>query len=77
MKKTVTKRKPTVTKSFRLFDFHTYDGEILEKDSDDSSNDMNSESSNDYDSYFIIQMFNHRLIKTGSITIIIPIHFVQ
>ena len=57
MKKTVTKRKPTVTKSFRLFDFHTYDGEILEKDSDDSSNDMNSESSNDYDSYFIIQMF--------------------
>jgi len=57
MKKTTTKRKPVVTKSFRLFDFHTYDGDITEKDSDDSSSDVNSESSNDYNSYFIIQMF--------------------
>ena len=51
------KKKPTVTKSFRLFDFYTYDGEILERDSDDSSNDQNSEDSNTYNSYFIIQMF--------------------
>ena len=51
------KKKPTVTKSFRLFDFYTYDGEILERDSDDSSNDQNSEGSDTYNSYFIIQMF--------------------
>uniref|UniRef100_A0A6C0AS86 DNA-directed DNA polymerase n=1 Tax=viral metagenome TaxID=1070528 RepID=A0A6C0AS86_9ZZZZ len=51
----VKKIKPTIVKSFRLFDFHVYDGTIDET-GDGSGSDENS-NPNPEDQQFIIQMF--------------------
>jgi|UniRef100_A0A6C0IPB5 DNA polymerase elongation subunit (family B) len=57
------KKKPVVTKSFRLFDFYTYDGEISDtSNSEESSNDEHSVDGNpqfnaNKTNTFLIQMF--------------------
>ena len=53
-------RKPTLTKSFRLFDFHVYDDTVQPEDSasDHSSNDGNGHKTKPKDDqFFVIQMF--------------------
>ena len=55
------KKKPVVTKSFRLFDFHVYDGyvdETANSDSDaESLESLESVDSENVENMFLIQMF--------------------
>ena len=55
------KKKRVIKKSFRLFDFHVYDGSldegVKEESNSDSSSDDKSTDSNDKVNRFIIQMF--------------------
>ena len=57
IKRSISKPKPSVVRSFRLIDFHIYDESPKKEDSDSGSEDGNYKQKTGDDKEFIIQMF--------------------